>query len=85
MRAGLLVVGPGRPYSASDASKQLRLPLTATLPMDQATAEVFHLGSQPGQKFVRSPLYRSLIPAAAAIINQVEASRKLLLDGDGAR
>ena len=82
LRAGLLVIGPGHPYSAADASKQLRLPVTTTLPMDPASADVFHLGSQPGRKFTRSPLHRSLAPAAAAIVNQIEEGKKILNGGD---
>lgn len=66
-KLGLLLIGAGQPYKANDVAKQLRLTVTATLPTDATTAEVFHLGSTPGRGFDRSPLYRSLPPAAAAI------------------
>lgn len=82
-RAGLLLVGPGHPYSAEDVSKQLKLPVITTLPDDPTTADVFHLGAKPGRRFDRSPLYRSLPPSAAAIQAQLEASRRLLR-GDNA-
>lgn len=77
-RAGLLLIGPGHPYSADDVAKQLKLPVVTTLPSDPTTADVFHLGAKPGRRFDRSPLYRSLPPAAAAIRAQVETSRRLL-------
>lgn len=77
-RAGLLLIGAGHPYSADDVAKQLKLPVVTTLPNDPTTADVFHLGAKPGRRFDRSPLYRSLPPAATAIVAQVEASQSLL-------
>lgn len=77
-RAGLLLIGAGHPYSAADVAKQLKLPVITTLPDDPTTADVFHLGAKPGRRFERSPLYRSLPPAAGAIQAQVEASQRHL-------
>lgn len=77
-RAGLLLIGPGQPYNADDVGRQLKLPVTTTLPMDPTTAEVFHLGAKAGRRFDRSPLYRSLPPAAAAIRSQIEAAKRSL-------
>ena len=82
-RAGLLLIGSGQPYSADEVSKQLKLPVVTTLPNDPATAEVFHLGAEPGRRFTRSPLYRSLPPAVSAIQSQLDATRRILL-GDQA-
>ena len=75
-RAGLLLISPGHPYSADDVAKQLKLPVITTLPNDPTTADVFHLGAKPGRRFDRSPLYRSLPPAASGIRTQIEASRR---------
>ena len=75
-RTGLLLISPGHPYSADDVAKQLKVPVITTLPNDPTTADVFHLGAKPGRRFYRSPLYRSLPPAASAIRTQIEASRR---------
>lgn len=80
-RAGLLIVGAGHPYKADEIAKQLALPATTTLPLDPTTAEVFHLGHKPGRRFDRSPLYRSLPPAVAAIQKQIAASNRTLNAG----
>lgn len=78
-RAGLLLIGPGHPYSASDVAKQLKLPVITTLPDDPTTAEVFHLGAKPGSRFNRSPLYRALPPAVSAIQTQLDVTHSILL------
>ncbi len=77
-QVGLLLIGPGHPYDAGEVSKQLKLPVVTHLPFDPTTAEVFSLGSPPGRRFDRSPLYRSLPPAIAAIHQRIETSESLL-------
>lgn len=64
---GLLVIGEGHPYTADEISKQLKIPTLVKLPLDATTAEVFSLGTSPGRRFTRSPLYQSLPPAVAAL------------------
>lgn len=59
-RLGLMMVGEGHPYKATEVSTQLGIPVVAKLPSDPTTAEVFSLGSKAGARFARSPLYRSL-------------------------
>lgn len=81
-RVGLLLVGPGHPYSAGEVAKQLKLPVVTTLPLDPTTADVFSLGSTPGRRFDRSPLYRSLPPAVTAIHQHINAA-EALLQGEG--
>lgn len=78
---GLLLIGEGRPYKAPEISDQLHIPVVATLPSDPTTAEVFSLGATAGRRFDRSPLYRSLPPAVAAI-RQHMTNTKAMLRGD---
>lgn len=75
---GMLLVGEGHPYKASEISKQLQIPVVAKLPSDPSSAEVFSLGSKPGSRFTRGPLYRSLPPAVAAIKQHMDAARTRL-------
>lgn len=82
-RAGLLLVGPGQPYSATDVAAQLRLPVIATLPTDPTTAQVFSHGSTPGRRFERSPLYKALPPTVAAIHKHIIQARVRLGTGEG--
>jgi hypothetical protein len=73
---GLLLVGPGSPYSARSMSRVLGLPVIATVAHDPATAVVYHRGEQPPRypgwkwprrRFETSALVRSLRAAATAI------------------
>ena len=64
---GLLVIGEGHPYTADEITAELKIPTLAKLPLDATTAEVFSLGAKPGRRFTRSPLYRSLPSAVAAL------------------
>jgi hypothetical protein len=73
---GLLLVGPGQPYTARNIAKVLGLPVIATVADDPATAAVYHRGEQPPRyqrwlrprrRFETSALVRSLHAAATAI------------------
>lgn len=73
---GLLLVGPGQPYTARNMGKVLGLPVIATVADDPATAAVYHRGEQPPRysgwrwprrRFETSHLVRSLRSAATAI------------------
>lgn len=64
---GLLLIGPGRRYSAREISKATNLPVVATLPLDPVAAEVYSLGAQPGSRHHRSPLVKALPGAVEAI------------------
>ncbi|PUB20851.1 hypothetical protein C8K30_11562 [Promicromonospora sp. AC04] len=59
-RAGLLVVGPGRPYSARGAAKLLGPPLAGTIPFAPKDAAVYHQGAAPGPWFRMGAFARSL-------------------------
>ncbi len=57
-RPGLVVIGGGRPYSASEIVDQLDVPLAADLPWDPATAAVLSDGDPMPRAFADRPLWR---------------------------
>lgn len=79
--AGLLVVGPGQPYSDREVARVLGLPMVAALADDPESARVFHRGATPGRRFQTGPLARSLQAAIAAIHSAVSHHRAELLEG----
>ncbi|MBD3781362.1 MAG: hypothetical protein IE926_00180 [Micrococcales bacterium] len=82
---GMLLVGEGRPYSAREVQKVLRLPVTATLAWDPGTADVFAKGAKAPRKVGSSRLVRSLAAAQTAIRGCVAANRdQLAVRGTGA-
>lgn len=58
-RAGLLVVGSGRPYGADEIATQLGLPLLATLPWQPESALVLSAG-ETQRRFTERALWRGL-------------------------
>ena len=68
---GLLLVGPGRRYSAREISKATGLPVVATLPQDPIAAEVYSLGTQPGSRHNRTSLAKALPGAVEAISSYI--------------
>jgi hypothetical protein len=72
---GVLVVGPGRPFTASEVSKTLQTPTVAALEWDPASAEVFSVGAQPRRKFENTGLSKSLRAAVQAIQATLSSSR----------
>ncbi|KRA30996.1 MULTISPECIES: hypothetical protein [unclassified Nocardioides] len=72
---GLLLVGEGQPYRATEVSKVLGMPVIADLPDDPAAAAVYHRGSAPPRHFETGPYVRSLHAAAQAIGAQVTRRR----------
>lgn len=69
-RLAVLVIGGG-PYTASEISKALDLPVIGTLPYDAASAAVFSSGTGAGRRFARSPLIRSARVLASALLDGV--------------
>lgn len=57
---GVLLVGPGRPYSAREIRSVLGLPVVAELPWDPESAEVYYAGRRPKKSFAGGPLNRAL-------------------------
>ncbi|MFI8528549.1 hypothetical protein ACIGB8_29105 [Promicromonospora sukumoe] len=66
-RAGLLVVGPDRPYSGRGASKLLGLPLAGSVAYSPKDAETYHLGAPPRARFHKSGYVRSLAATARTL------------------
>lgn len=80
-QSGLLLVGPGQPYEASDVADVAGLPVVATLAADPASAEVFYRGSDKPKRFESGPLVRSLNAAVASIHSTISRRRTELLEG----
>lgn len=57
---GVLVVGPGRPYSSGEVAKWLRVPVLGEIAWDPAAAAVLSDGAPRGRRFDRSGFARSL-------------------------
>lgn len=72
---GVLLVGEGRPYAASDVCRVMDLPVVASIAWDPAAAAVFSHGTNPPHRFDGSPLVRSLRAARVAIEASVAANR----------
>lgn len=66
-RLKLVVIGGGRPYSASEAAKQLKIPLAAGLPWDPVCSGVLSDGDTPGRKLSERPLWRGLVNTAMTL------------------
>jgi len=81
---GLVVVGPGRPYSAKEIGDVLQLPVVATVPHEPKTAGAFSRGEQV-RKLSNTALVRSLRVAQSGIENVLVAHRSELADANGAR
>lgn len=55
----LLVVGPGRPYPASEIAAAIHVELLGVLPWDERGAQVWSDGVDPGRRFAHGPLQRA--------------------------
>lgn len=75
VRLGVLLVGPGRPYTSREVCPVLGLPVTATLPWDPPGAAVFSEGAAPPRRFETSALVRGLRAAAAGVQAALAAHR----------
>jgi hypothetical protein len=75
-QAGLLVIGPGRPYSGRGAAKLLGLPLVGQIAHSPKDAETYHQGARPRPRFLTRPRFlkrafaRSLQETARALRQQ---------------
>ncbi len=79
---GLLLVGPGRPYTAAEVAKVLGVPVVATLDWDPNAAGVFSHGHRV-RKHDRTALVRDLRTAERRIRAVVERNRADLTDLPG--
>jgi hypothetical protein len=78
-----LLVGAGRPYTASEVSKVLGVPVLESLAWDPKSARVFSEGQKPAGSTwsQRDQLVRSYRAAAAAINARVTAERLTMAPG----
>ncbi|UJH71777.1 hypothetical protein [Ornithinimicrobium sp. INDO-MA30-4] len=79
---GLLLVGPGQPYSAKEVSSVVGVPVVATIAWDPKTAPVFRDGERV-RKFESSKLVRSLRAAQESMAAVVKANEDALNDMRG--
>jgi len=70
---GLLLIGPGRPYTARNVAKVLQVPVVASLAWDEKAAAVFSRGAPRPRRFTTSPLPSSLRAAGGSVIDAVGA------------
>lgn len=80
-QAGVVVVGDGEPYKASEVGRVLGLPVVATLPDVPGAAAVFSRGVQPPKRFETGSLARGLQAGIASIHSTVSRRRSELLEG----
>ena len=77
---GVIVVGEGQPYRASEVTKVLGLPMVACLADDPDSAAIYHRGMTPPRRFEASALSRSLLAAVESIQAHVARTRFELLE-----
>lgn len=73
----LVLVGPGRPYSAAEVSAELGLPVLFEVPHSPEEAAVFSDAGRPPRRFEQSRLVKALRSAAASLherFGQVDAA-----------
>jgi hypothetical protein len=75
---GLLLVGPGRPYSVAEINKQFAVPVMATLPWSSDEAAVLSDGIFRFRHRRDTALGQAFIAVAAAIQKQARQRRELL-------
>lgn len=75
---GLVLVGPGQPYSAREIGKSLGVPVIAEIPDDPATAKHLCDGAPRARRFDSSKLTRSLHTTAAQLAGRLETTAELV-------
>lgn len=75
---GLLMIGPGRPYSIGDFAQKITTPTWTTLEWDPKAAAVYSDGAERPPKFERSKLNHSATDAAQQIIDRINRRRNQL-------
>jgi hypothetical protein len=78
--SGLLLVGEGQPYSSTEVSAVVKLPVVAAIADDPEAAAVFHRGAQPPRRFDTGPLVRSLRAGIEATQGVITRRRAGLLE-----
>lgn len=75
---GILLVGPGRPYSTREIRSVLGLPVVAELPWDPESANVYYAGARPRKSFASGPLNRALRTAVSSSQALISSNRQRL-------
>lgn len=68
---GLLLIGPGRPYSEAEVTQHFGVPLLGTLPHDPEAAAVYSDGEPPARRHERSGLVRGGLSLAQRLSHRV--------------
>ncbi|GAB7003980.1 hypothetical protein JCM18899A_14520 [Nocardioides sp. AN3] len=77
---GLLLIGEGQPYRASEVARLLDLPVVATLVEDREAAAVYHRGAGLPRRFDTGRYARSLTAAIESVQAHVTRGRFELVD-----
>lgn len=80
-RTGLVLVGPGTPYSGGEISRALGVEVLAELPADPTSAAHFSDGAAQHRRFATSPLVRALRSAATTLSGVLQRSTDLVRSG----
>lgn len=75
---GVLLVGPGRPYTSREIRSVLGLPVIAELPFDPEAASVYYAGTRPRKNFATGPLNRSLRATVSSVQGLIAGNRQRL-------
>lgn len=73
--AGILLIGEGEPYRATDVSKVLGMPVVTDLPDDPEAAAVYHRGAEPPRRFATGSYERALAAAVESVRAQAARDR----------
>lgn len=75
---GVVVTGPGRPYSAREIRGVLGIPVVAEIPWEPEQAAVLSVGAKPGKKFESGALQRAIAAAVSTTQGVIAANRQRL-------
>lgn len=78
-QSGILLIGEGKPYGATEVSSVVGQPVIASIADDAASAAVFHRGSQQPKHFDTAPYVRSVRASIEAIHGVIQRRRSALL------
>jgi hypothetical protein len=77
-RIGLVVVGPGRPYTATEIRRRFGVPIWGHLAWQPEAAAVYASGAEPGRRN-RAKAYLDDVRELAGALAERDASRRVLL------